>query len=190
MKKIIPLLIILLITSCNFLSKTKEEILAQQKPLPNTNTLRQKTLEALIKKIEFKDTLYVITSVAFGICGNDERFNQRKRIPTLEEIKKHQEYVKANPYYLDDNDQSLTNNYYEATTNFKSKTIITGSSFENETFKSGKNKQNIKSIKKPLYQLGLQIVDKDTVQATVIEFKTNEELQFILTRNDTLWKAH
>lgn len=179
-----------LVTSCNLQSKTKEEILLQQKQLPNTKTLRQKSLETVADKIAFKDTLYVITAVNYGICGNDERFNKEERKLTKEEIKEHQKYIKENPYYLDKNDVDLSFNHYQPVTNFAGKTLITGCSFENDTFKSGKNEQKIEKIKKPLYYLNLQILHKDTVQATVSKFKANEKLQFILTRNDTLWNIY
>lgn len=58
MKKLILIIASIVITSCNFQSKTKEEIFTVQKPLPNANALRKKALEVMATKINFKDTLW------------------------------------------------------------------------------------------------------------------------------------
>lgn len=188
MKKLILIIVSIVITACNFQSKTKEEIFAEQKPLPNANALRKKALEVMATKINFKDTLYVITATTVGICGNDERFTKEKRNLTAEEIAEHKAYVKANPYYLDTRDINQHNNYPPVIKS-NNKTVITANynTIGEEKLETENSELKVKRIKKPIYYIGLEIQHKDTIQVNISPFKNDEQSQFMLIRKDTLW---
>lgn len=185
MKKIIILLCCVLIASCDFIQKKNKQTALEQKPLPNANTLREKAIKTLAEKLTFKDTLYVITSMQFGICGNDDRFNENQK-PSKEEIEAHKKYVKANPYFIEE----TPDNQYKEVTQVNGKTILTGSSFELKNIQINNQTKELKKIKKPIYFLNLEVKHKDTVEATVSEVYLEGEKKFKLIRNNTSWNVN
>ena len=177
MKKLfVPIIILLLASALQSCGRNA----LKQIEIENPKQLKVEIIKELAKKVNSKDTLFLVTSRMFGVCGNDERYDG---ITTPKEKMNELKYIKENPYYIDENKD------YKEKYNFNDKVIITRTAFDNEfTSETIKFNNDSLKIKKEIFDIQYISIKKDTVDISVFDYNNNKHsFQFKMALNNSVW---
>lgn len=157
-------------------------VVLEQKEIVHSKQLKDLIIKEAANLMDSQDTIYLVTQRILPICGNDDRYDS---ITTPEEAKAEENYIKENPYYID-NEKG-----YEPLYKLDSKIIVTGTSFENEFNSINSNfKYPSQHNQKKVYDISYRTILKDTVQVLIYDYYNNDgfdkELNFVLM--DGKWK--
>lgn len=172
---ILSVMIFVNITACNNL----ESLILKQQEIENPKQFKASLISEITTQIKPSDTLFLVTTRLFGVCGNDPTFDN---ITTPEEAKANLEYIKANPYFVNaDND-------FEEINKIGTHVVIVGTAFEDEFSSENFTLKNENTkVEKIIYDIDYTAVQKDTVQVALKQFYQNDvppiNLTFVLNQD-------
>ena len=176
----IKFLQIILMTT--FLIGCEKNAGGNQTEVENPKQLKQASVKEFVNQLKPKDTLFMVTSRMFGVCGNDERYDG---VTTPQEKLEEKKYIHDNPYYVD-----AEKDYLGKYVVGKS-VVITGSAFDNEFSSTLVSFNNDSSkVKRDVYDIQFTDIKKDTVTVSGFDFINNKKaLQFKMVLRNSQWKV-
>lgn len=152
----------------------------QRKEVENSKQLKEEIIKEVVKKLEPKDSLFIVTTRNFGVCGNDERHDG---VTTISEKFAERKFIRENPYFVDGSidfkEKYIINNTI----------IITGEAFNNQFTSNSINFNYDEHEQTNVYVIQFTSIKKDTVSVSVFDYlnSQNNNITLKMVQKNSKW---